>query len=272
MSFINKIFDLLFFPFKSFNPIVALIAASLLTGVLMLLILRYTSNQAGIKGIKNKLKAHFLELKLYKDNLGVILRAIGGAYLKILLYLKYFAVPILFSFIPFIFILVQIALRYEFRPLEPGETTILTVQLQDIIPDADTPVNLILPDGLKQDSNPVRIASEKMISWRLKILESGIFNAEIQVGDTSAFKRIVVSEKLFPLSSKRSKASIMEIVLNPAEPPIPAEKGITFIRVNYPVNRLPVSIFGMTPHWLLVYIVLFFVFGFALKGVLKVEW
>ena len=79
MGLINRLlgslFDLLFLPFRSLNPWAGMIFISLLTGLLMLLIYRWTSNQAGIRRVKDKIKAHLLELRLYKDNMGVTMKA-----------------------------------------------------------------------------------------------------------------------------------------------------------------------------------------------------
>ena len=47
----GKIFDLLFIPFRNMNPWVGMAIISFLTGLLMLVIFRYTSNQAGIKKV-----------------------------------------------------------------------------------------------------------------------------------------------------------------------------------------------------------------------------
>ncbi|NOR12743.1 MAG: hypothetical protein GQ545_05770, partial [Candidatus Aminicenantes bacterium] len=103
----GKIFDLLFIPFRDMNPWVGMIIISFLTGLLMLVIFRYTSNQAGIKKAKNKIKAHLLELRLYKDSLGLSLKAQGNILLANLKYITHSFKPMLVMIIPVILILIQ---------------------------------------------------------------------------------------------------------------------------------------------------------------------
>ena len=55
-----------------------MMAVSLLTALLMLFVFQLTSNQAGIRRAKDRIKAHLLELRLFKDNMRVTLWAQGG--------------------------------------------------------------------------------------------------------------------------------------------------------------------------------------------------
>ena len=66
MNIVNYIFHLIFMPFQGLNSAVGLFVVSVLTGIVMLIIFRYTSNQKGIEQVKNRIKAYFLEMKLYR--------------------------------------------------------------------------------------------------------------------------------------------------------------------------------------------------------------
>ena len=74
LTLVNQLFDLIFFPFRSLNPMVGLTVVSFLTGILMVLVFRTTSNQAGIKQVKERIKAHLLAIRLFQDQLDVVLR------------------------------------------------------------------------------------------------------------------------------------------------------------------------------------------------------
>ncbi len=50
----TTLFDAILVPFRSFDPLVALGGISLLTGILMLIAFRYTSNQSEIRRNKEK--------------------------------------------------------------------------------------------------------------------------------------------------------------------------------------------------------------------------
>jgi uncharacterized membrane protein (DUF106 family) len=90
---LNKFFGILFFPFQSLNPFWPLFFISVLTGVLMLLAFRYTSNQKEIKKEKQKIKAHLMEMRIFKDDLVILM----SAFMKVLLcnakYIKHLIGP-----------------------------------------------------------------------------------------------------------------------------------------------------------------------------------
>ncbi len=52
------------------NPWAAKVFISLLTGLFMLLVFKLTSNQAGLQRTKDRIKAHLLEFRLFKDSIG----------------------------------------------------------------------------------------------------------------------------------------------------------------------------------------------------------
>ena len=79
---LNKFFDVLFFPFQSLAPFWPLLFISVLTGILMLLAFRYTSNQEAIRKEKEKIKAHLMEMRIFKDDLAILM----SAFIKVLLY------------------------------------------------------------------------------------------------------------------------------------------------------------------------------------------
>ncbi len=50
------------------------------TGVLLLAVFKYTSDQGAIKRVRNDINAHLLALKLFKDSTRVSLRAQGACF------------------------------------------------------------------------------------------------------------------------------------------------------------------------------------------------
>jgi uncharacterized membrane protein (DUF106 family) len=68
-SFVNTVFELILTPFRNMSPWYGMTVVSFLTGFLMLFIFRFTSNQEGIRRTKNRIKAHLLELRLFKDSM-----------------------------------------------------------------------------------------------------------------------------------------------------------------------------------------------------------
>ncbi len=54
-------------------------AIAAVTGVLMLAVFKYTSNQNAIKRVRNEINAHLLALKLFKDSARVALQSQGAS-------------------------------------------------------------------------------------------------------------------------------------------------------------------------------------------------
>ena len=121
----NVIFSVLFLPLNRLSPIWGLTIFSLITGLLMIVIFKRVSNQEGIRRVKNHIKAHLLELRLYKDSAGLSLVAMKDIFISNGKYLGLALRPMLVLMIPVIIIIIQLAARFEYRTLSVGETTIV---------------------------------------------------------------------------------------------------------------------------------------------------
>src|SRR5947199_5505318 len=83
------------------------------TGVLLLVVFKYTSNQRTIKRVRDDINANLLALKLFKDSASVTLRAqgrmiVGGFRLMVLA-----LVPMLVMALPVTLLLGQLSLWYQ---------------------------------------------------------------------------------------------------------------------------------------------------------------
>jgi uncharacterized membrane protein (DUF106 family) len=139
---LGKLFDLIFLPVRSFDPWVGMGLISLLTGLLMLFIYRWTSNQTGIREVKDKIKAHLLELRLYKDNMGVTMKAQGRILRANLRYLTLNFKPLVVMIVPLILILAQLNLWFGSEPLTVGRPAIIKVELGPEISLQDLEIEL----------------------------------------------------------------------------------------------------------------------------------
>ncbi len=86
---INSFFDIFFYPFRSVDSIYGLLAISLLTAVIALPIFKYTSNQVEIQRVKSRIMGHLLELRLYKDDIRVVISAQINILKHNMVYLRY---------------------------------------------------------------------------------------------------------------------------------------------------------------------------------------
>ena len=59
-------------------PAAIVLVVSIVIGFLMVIVFGYTSDQKAIKHAKDQLKAHLLAVRLFQDQLGVVIRSYGG--------------------------------------------------------------------------------------------------------------------------------------------------------------------------------------------------
>ncbi len=266
-SILNTVFDLILYPFRGLAPIYGLIAVALVTGLLMLIIFRKTSNQHIIKQVKDRIKAHLLELRLYKDDLALSYVAMKGVLQANAKYLLQAIRPMLALMVPTILILIQLAIRYEHRPLQIGESAIISLNLASA--SAINNVKAGFPDGIRAETPPLRIGQKNQIDWRIKATTEGHWQIDFRIGDEVVTKELIVGEKLEPLSPRRAGGSFVDSFLNPVETSLSSASAVKEISLQYPDRSL--SFLGQDMNWLFIYFGFSLVTGFALKGFLGVE-
>jgi uncharacterized membrane protein (DUF106 family) len=267
-SAITNFFDLLCSPFASLDPWWGLTAISVLTGIVMLVVFRLTSNQEAIRNTKNRIKAYFLEVRLYSDDLGLMFSAQGNILRTTLTYMRYSLKPMLFLIVPVVLIMIQLSLRYDRYPLRAGESAVVKVTYADRDSFNDD-IALQAPEGIAKVTPPVRIREEGQVLWRIKALEEGLYDLSFTQKSKPVTKRITVSDNVQRVSVRRVGPGFRQQLLYPGEKSIPAEAGIKSIEVSYP--SINYAFLGWTIHWLVIFFVVSIAAGFALKGIFKVE-
>ena len=269
----SALFDPLLAPFGEEHAWFDLIFWSVAGGIVALIVYKYVSNQAGIQRAKNAIKVHLLEIRLFKDDIAVVLGATARILLKNALYLGHNILPMLVMIVPMMTILFQLEARYAHDPLPVGSVNLLVVELdgrQPDVPDTATglaeAVRLEIPDGLSLNAPPVRTA-EGTIAWRLRAEHPGDHVASIHVGDQVVQKQIAVGGPPRKVPVLRTKG--LEGLLYPGEPGLPADSPIYSARLRYPERDL-----GWLPGGEIGVLATFFglsiLSGFALKGLFGV--
>ena len=267
---LNAIFAALLLPFRGMSPWVGMIVVSLLTSFLMLLIFRHTSNQVGIKTQKNLIKAHLLELRLFKDNMGVQFGAQGRILLANMRYVGHNAKPMLVMIVPVLLILIQLNLWFGAEALKPGDTALVKLRLVEGKYPSEVPASLSASPELEVETPPLRIEDEREVDWRLRAKAAGDGRLTLVVGGETIIKKTPVAPgRLSPIPVLRAGRNLIDQVFNPGEAPLPPGTAVRSVEVRFPPASLP--LFGMGIHWLIAYFVLSIAFGYAFKGLFKVE-
>ena len=269
-SILGKIFEILFIPFRSLSPWVGMIMISFLTALLMLLVFRFTSNQQGIRSVKDKIKAHLLEIRLFKDSLRISLKAQGNILRYNLKYIGYSAKPLLVMVLPLVLILIQLNLWFGYSSLDPGQKAILKAELDADQSLLDAQFVIEVPPGLEIESPPLRIVEENEVNWRLQATEPGVHELALVINGQRLIKKVAVAQKkLSRISPLKIRRNFIEELFNPGEPPIPGKMPVKAIKIEYPSQYM--NFFGWRIHWIIVYFALSVIFGFSFKGIFKVE-
>jgi uncharacterized membrane protein (DUF106 family) len=237
------------------------------TGVLLLLVFKHTSNQNAIKRVRSRISANTLALKLFKDSTAVALQAQGrmlaGAFQ--LLYLA--LVPMLVMMVPVVLILGQLSLWYQARPLRVGEEAIVTLKYDDV---SHSPLNVTLKpnSAVEVEIGPVRVPSKREVCWNIKARQPGRHFLEFQAGSKTATKELAVGAGFMRTSSLRPGWQWEEILLNPGEAPFPPGCPIQAIEVDYPARD---SWTSGTNSWIIYWFGVSMIAALAVRRVLNVN-
>jgi hypothetical protein len=269
-SVLTFLFGLFYGALRWLGPFWSLVGLSCLGGILLVWIFGKVSNQDAIRRTRNRLSAELIALRLFKDDLRVFFRVQAQVLVWTLKYLRHSLVPMLILMVPAVLILIQLNLHYALRPLAVGEAGLVKVKLRD--PAALTrgaEFTLQAPANLKVETAGVQIAELKEISWRVRGDLPGRFDLVVNDGKTSVTKKVAVGGPMEGVSSLRTGADWLTSLLYPGESPIPKTSAIESIEILYP--ELDISFLGWRMSWLIVFLVVSLVFGYAFKGVLGVQ-
>jgi hypothetical protein len=274
---LTGLFDALFWPFLGLEPIWALIVISFVTGILMLWIFGKVSNQEAIRSVRDRIRGNLIGIRLFGDDLGILLRLQGRILRQTATYLGHSLVPVLVMLVPVVLILTQMNLRFSVRPLEPGEQAVVSVRLRDASPMRER-IRLEVPDGIALETPGVRIDDVeedlREVAWRIRAEEPGEFKLRVDVGGDTVEKELSVGGGWGAVSALRTGRNFWEVLLWPGERPIASSAKIESIKVTYaslPLNFLFWDVNAMASGWLIFFFIASIVFGYAFRRVLGVE-
>ena len=267
LSLLNRIFDLMFRPLETLAPLWVLLIVSVVTGLLLVLAFRFASDQKKIRVVKDRVQAHVLEVRLFRDEFRAIARAYGRLLRAVGAYLRLSLKPLLVLLVPLILVFIQIDMRLGWRPLEPNENFIVKAKFADAARLSD--VALRLPAGLMLTAPPVRVPADKEIAWRVSAQRKGRYEIAVAVGDREFAKQVVVDSRVAPVSARRVRARGVGWLLEMGEAPLPSDAPLQSIEVRY----LPRAInFGLIEAgWVVPFFVFSLLVGYAAKGLLGAE-
>lgn len=240
---------------------------SAVTGVLLLAVFKYTSNQRAIKRVRDDINAHLLALKLFKESAWVSLKAQGRILLGACRLFVLAIVPILVMALPVILLMAQLALWYQARPLKLGEEAIVVLDLNGASGSSGPAVSLRPTDSIEVITGPVRVQSKREVCWNVKPKKPGSHRLEFEIGGQVYSKEIAAGEGFMRVSRLRPGWDWSSILLNPWEPPLRPDDPVRSIEIEYPDRS---SWTCGTDSWVIYWFVVSMIAALCFRRVLNV--
>jgi hypothetical protein len=247
-------------------PALIVLGISVIIGLLMVVVFGYTSNQKAIHVAKDHLKAHLLALRLFQDQIAIVLRAYGRILLATGSYLRLAFKPLLFVIVPLTFLIVQLDRYLGMMPIERGRAFLVKAKVADSVLNDAT---LVLPEGLEATAPAVHIPAENEIAWRIVALRDGDYILNLHANSHLFSKNLKVGSGLPRLSPIRLRGKFWERIFVSGEPALAKDNVVESLEVQYPVREI--AFVGLQWNWIWLFFILSIVAGFAFKSVLGIE-
>lgn len=271
IHFINtlaaSLFAWLLWPFRGLSEIWPLLILSALSGVFMVWIFKLVSDQRTIRRIRERIRGNLLAVRLYRHDIGVVLKLQGSILTDTLSYLRLSLVPMLILAIPVVLILAQLNLYFSVRPLRPQEPALFKLKLADNA-SLDAPISLKAPPEVTLETPAVRISRLHEVVWRIRPVESGRHVLTVDIAGEKVEKTVVSGNRWEAVPTVRTSGAL-NLLLYPGEAPLNPAQTLKQIEVTYPTSRL--YLFDFQVHWLVLFLIVSIAVGFSLKRVIGVE-
>jgi uncharacterized membrane protein (DUF106 family) len=265
---LRALFDALLYPFRELSPWVTLIPISAITGIVLLLVFKRTSNQAALEAVKAKITAGLFEIRMFNDDLRLMFRAQNDILLRSLTYMRLTLVPMLWTLPPLVLLIAQLQFHYGYEGFDAGQTTQLHVVLKpDALTATKPELTVAAPAGVHVVEPGVWVPSLREMVWRVDVEARDTYELAIGLGSETITKSLDATNRIVRRSPFRVRGWIDEL-LYPGEPALPADSAFESIKLDY--ADATVDFFGFGVHWLIAFFVLSIVVAFALRKPLGV--
>ena len=245
--------------FATLNPLVGLSIASVLIGIGMLWVVGKTSNQQAIVRAKKHMQARLLEMRLYRDEPGLLFRAQGHLVLENFRYVGHMLRPALFLALPMVVLYSHFDSVYGRRPLRVGEYALLSVST--LLNGSD--LRLSGSSTVAVDSASVQSTAAGQVVWRIRATGNGQADLTLQTPQGEIAKSALATDYLAYVSSSRTASWWQRLLLAPGESGFESE-AVRSVEISYPPREIGVA--GWDTHWVIWFLVISLLSAYLLKG------
>lgn len=253
------------FPFSS--PLVLVVVLSIVIGLLMVVLFGYTSNQKAIGVAKDQLKAHLLAVRLFQDQLHVVVGSYGRILRGTARYLRLAFMPLLYVIIPLTLLIIQLDRYLGLTAFQPNVPFLLTVKANS--GDVLDGISIELPPEIAVSAPAVHVAADREVTWRLMASTPGTYDLHLHAASDKASKIVRVSPDLERLSPVRFRGHFWERLFYSAEPALPDGSPFEAITVSYAERTIELA--GYEINWIWLFFILSMVAGYIFKELLGIK-
>jgi hypothetical protein len=248
------------------SPLILVIIVSIVVGLIMVVLFGYTSDQKKIHVAKDQLKAHLLAVRLFQDQLPVVMRTYARIILGTGRYLRLAFMPLLYVIIPITLLIVQLDRYLGLNPAQTSQAFLVSVKAS---PDVLNDVKLDLPENLMTSAPAVHIPADNEVVWRVVAEKNGTYNINVGAGGQTFSKQVVVSPDIARLSPVRLRDHWIDRMFTSGEEALPSNGPIESIDVSYAPREINFA--WIDWNWIVLFFVLSMIAGFAFKEILGIE-
>ncbi len=245
---VTAAFDAVLWPFERLGMGWSLILVSGIFGVLALFLFKHVSAQKRIAYVKDRIKGHLIEIRIWQDDLVIVGKSTVKVLLRNFQYLGLNLLPFIPLSIPFLFVLAQLVVRYGYQPLElhapqsalmAGQGTTLEIQLSDAAAARANEIVVRIPDGLEAVSPLVRIPSEGRAFQEFVARRGGEYELVVEIPGLGSATKMVAAGDVSPRTLQPSRSTgFVDALLWPAEASLEAGSPFAKVAFVYPDRDL----------------------------------
>lgn len=256
-----------------YHPWGALLFWSLITGAVITIVFRFTSNQQAIGRAADRSWAQLLAINLFKDEVGVVLKSLLRLFKYSFLRVAHSLPSFLIVLVPLGLLLIQLATWFEARPLVFSEETVVEVHVARDAWNAAESAELVLPTGWVIKAGPMRDLGNRSVLWRIATPapgpdagETGMDRIAVRLGNREVERTVAQADSpstLLKTDFRRAGNSLVDLLLHPGEPGLREADGVTAFDIHYPQREMTLG--GWEIPWWLTFFVVSLLAAFAIK-------
>ena len=244
-DFLNIIFS----PLLKLPILWAVILMSFTISLIIIIITKYTTDQALMKKLKEDLKDHQKQIKELRGNPAQAMQVQKKAMELNMKYMSHSLKPTLITFIPIILIFGWMSATFAYESIKPLQEFSITVNFEK---NTNGKVDLIVPEAITVIGDKIKNIENNKATWNLKGIE-GEYLLEVDFNGQKHQKSVLVT------NSDKYIEPIKKI----------KDSQVKSIQINYRPRKI-LNLFGWKLGWLGTYIIFSIIFTMSLRKLLKV--